>query len=346
MTGPQVFRVALDMPLRRLFDYLAPQGPGLSASGRAASPGLRRASGRAAPAAAHAGRAAGPSAAADLSGAASDPGPAAMAPPSAITHPIQPGTRVRVPFGRQRLVGVVIETADSSDLPLERLKPILEVLDPHPILDPAALGLLRWAAEYYHHPVGEVVSAAMPKALRLGASTSTTEERWSLTADGHNAHQQGEPKRAPKQRKLLDFLAAHDAATADALTEHVPNWRDAARQLVTRGWIGSMDIEPAAIDTPKGTQADGPPLSEEQKRAVQVVGEALNRYGTFVLLKPPFDTETAALWIGPFAALALGGLGVAIYLRQRKSAFAPLPETLSDAEQDRLNQLFEANDLP
>ena len=29
MTGPQVFRVALDMPLRRVFDYLAPKGPAI-----------------------------------------------------------------------------------------------------------------------------------------------------------------------------------------------------------------------------------------------------------------------------------------------------------------------------
>ena len=227
MTGPQVFRVALDMPLRRLFDYLAPQDAGLSPLACAPSPGPGD-----------------PAAWAD---------PTAAPTPAASAHLIHPGTRVRVPFGRQRLVGVVMEIADSSELPPERLKPILEVLDPQPILDPAALGLLRWAAEYYHHPVGEVVSAAMPKALRLGASTSTTEERWSLTADGHEAHRQGEPKRAPKQRKLLDFLAAHDAATADALTEHVPNWREAARQLVARSWIGSKDIEPAATDTPTAT---------------------------------------------------------------------------------------------
>ena len=90
-----------------------------------------------------------------------------------------PGTRVRVPFGRQRLVGVVLDGADSSDVPSDRLKPILEVLDPQPILDDPALGLLRWAAEYYHHPIGEVISTALPKALRLGASSSTTEERWS-----------------------------------------------------------------------------------------------------------------------------------------------------------------------
>jgi primosomal protein N' (replication factor Y) len=227
MTGPQVFRVALDMPLRRVFDYLPPESPETA---------LRA----------------------------------------------QPGTRVRVPFGRQRLVGVVMEVADSSELPAERLKPILEVLDPQPILDPAALGLLRWAAEYYHHPIGEVVSAAMPKALRLGASTSTTEERWSVTADGHNAHQRGEPKRAPKQRKLLEFLVANDASSTDTLTEQVPNWRDAARQLVARGWIGSIEVSPETKESAIG-RTEGPPLSEEQKKAVEVVGEVLNRYGTFVL---------------------------------------------------------------
>ncbi|HEX4182505.1 MAG TPA: cytochrome c-type biogenesis protein, partial [Caulobacteraceae bacterium] len=67
----------------------------------------------------------------------------------------------------------------------------------------------------------------------------------------------------------------------------------------------------------------------------QVKDYLVARYGTFVLLKPPFDAQTAALWIGPFAALALGGIGVWLYLRQRKSAFTPVPEALSDAEQDR-----------
>ena len=228
MTGLQVFRVALDMPLRRVFDYLAPEAP---------SPGA---------------------------------------------VPV-PGVRVRVPFGRQRLVGMVIEAADSSDLPADRLKPILEVLDPQPILDPPALGLLRWAAEYYHHPIGEVVAAAMPKALRLGASSSSKEERWSLTAAGHDAHEQGEPKRAPKQRKLLEFLASNDAATADALTEHLPNWRDAAKQLVARGWLGSMEVEPAAPDVPTSARSEGPALSDAQRNAVEAVGESLKRYGTFVL---------------------------------------------------------------
>jgi primosomal protein N' (replication factor Y) (superfamily II helicase) len=245
MTGPQVFRVALDMPLRRVFDYLPPKNP--------APPD------------------------AIATGAASI-GASKMAAPA-----IQPGVRVRVPFGRQRLVGIVLETGGSSDLPSERLKSILEVLDPRPILDTAALGLLLWAAEYYHHPIGEVISAALPKALRLGASSSNTEERWSATAQGREAHQQGDPKRAPKQRKLLEFLVAHDGSTADTLTENVPNWRDAARALIARGWIGSLEVIPQTNDAPSGAPASGPTLAEAQRTAVEAVEKALNQYGTFVL---------------------------------------------------------------
>ncbi|MGH8140202.1 MAG: primosomal protein N' [Steroidobacteraceae bacterium] len=226
-----VLRVALDTPLRRLFDYLPP-------------------------------------------------GTAAAAPDHAC---IKPGTRVRVPFGRQRLVGMVMEVADSSDLPPERLKAILEILDSRPILDPAALGLLRWAAEYYHHPAGEVVSAAVPKALRLGASASATEEHWSATGTGQEACARGEPRRAPKQRQLLEHLVQHDSLATDTLSVHMPNWRDAARSLAARGWITSRDITPATANEPIGVRVAGPPLAEDQKIAVHAVAESLGRFGAFVL---------------------------------------------------------------
>ncbi|HXO15178.1 MAG TPA: primosomal protein N', partial [Steroidobacteraceae bacterium] len=126
---PKVFRVALDTPLRRLFDYLPPALP-------------------------------------------------------ATPHRPAPGVRVRVPFGRQRLVGVVLGSADTSEVPPGRLRPILEVLDPKPVLDAAALELLGWAARYYHHPIGEVLAGALPRPLRLGASATGSEERWVATGAG------------------------------------------------------------------------------------------------------------------------------------------------------------------
>src|SRR5581483_2795412 len=156
-----VLRIALDMPLRRLFDYL-------------------------------------PSPDAPVRG--------------------EVGQRVRVPFGRQRLVGLVMEQADSSDLPAARLKTVLEVLDAEPVLDRSAVELLRWAADYYHHPIGEVIAAAIPKALREGAPIIATEERWTVTAEGADACAEGEPRRAPKQRELLRLLFERDGASASELS--------------------------------------------------------------------------------------------------------------------------------
>ena len=231
MTPACVFRVALDTPLKRLFDYLPPEST--------------------------------------LWGAR-----------------IEPGMRVRVPFGRQTLIGIVMEAADSSDVPPERLKPILEVLDPRPVLDASALALLRWAAEYYHHPIGEVLSTALPKAMRMGAAAEAHEERWSVTPDGREAWTRGEPRRAPKQRELLGLLVGGDGGTgvsAVVLDEALPNWRDAARSLAARGWVLSAEVALAGGEARFAVRTPGPDLRDEQRVAVEAVGAALGHFGAFVL---------------------------------------------------------------
>ena len=238
MTPARVFRVALDTPLKRLFDYLEP------------SSGL-------------------------------------------FAAPVAPGMRVRVPFGRQQLVGIVMEVATSTDVPLEKLKPILEVLDGAPVLDASALALLQWAADYYHHPIGEVLSTALPKAMRSGATAEAREEQWSVTAEGIAGHAVGEPRRAPKQRELLGYLvAAVDTATrlgvaggvsATTLDGAFPKWRETARALVERGWVTSAEVSLNGGESRFGVRVQGPELRDEQRVAVDAVGEALGRFGAFVL---------------------------------------------------------------
>ena len=128
LTAPVILRIALDTPLRRLFDYL---------------------------------------------------------PARAAGHAPQPGVRVRVPFGRQRLVGMIHSLATSSELPTEKLKPILDVLDAEPVLDARVLELLEFAAQYYHHPLGAVIAAALPKQAREGAAARALTERWFASAAGN-----------------------------------------------------------------------------------------------------------------------------------------------------------------
>jgi cytochrome c-type biogenesis protein CcmH len=72
--------------------------------------------------------------------------------------------------------------------------------------------------------------------------------------------------------------------------------------------------------------------SEGEVRAFMVA-----RYGDFVLYKPPFKASTAALWLGPFALLALG-LWVLRRVATRRRVAAP---PLSEAERSRAAKLLE-----
>ncbi len=55
------------------------------------------------------------------------------------------------------------------------------------------------------------------------------------------------------------------------------------------------------------------------KTDADVTAYIVSRYGNFVLLKPPVEPATWALWAGPFAVLFIGGAGVALWSRRRRS---------------------------
>jgi cytochrome c-type biogenesis protein CcmH len=75
----------------------------------------------------------------------------------------------------------------------------------------------------------------------------------------------------------------------------------------------------------------------------QAVKFLTDRYGDFVLLKPPVEPATYVLWFGPAILLVVAAAGGVVYLRRRKAVPAPAP--LSAAESKHLAQLLkEGND--
>lgn len=65
------------------------------------------------------------------------------------------------------------------------------------------------------------------------------------------------------------------------------------------------------------------------------------RYGNFVLLKPPMQLNTLALWVGPAFFLLIAAIGFGLYLRRRSTDQATLtPASLNAAEQGRIDELL------
>jgi len=72
----------------------------------------------------------------------------------------------------------------------------------------------------------------------------------------------------------------------------------------------------------------------------QAIDFLVSRYGQFVLLRPPVEPATYALWFGPAAVLALGAIGVGTYLRRRHAGLNARPAPLTTAERLRLEELL------
>jgi primosomal protein N' (replication factor Y) (superfamily II helicase) len=100
-----------------------------------------------------------------------------LAPAQAEVTALQPGMRVRVPFGRGKRVGILLEVTHKADVGVARLKPALEILDESPSVSTELLELCRWASDYYHHPLGEVLATALPTRLREGGPAKPARSR-------------------------------------------------------------------------------------------------------------------------------------------------------------------------
>ncbi|HWK71278.1 MAG TPA: primosomal protein N' [Burkholderiaceae bacterium] len=80
------------------------------------------------------------------------------------------GTRVIVPFGRRKLVGVVVGLPPQPEFDPAQVKEIDQLLDDTPPLPADWLRLASFAAQYYQRPLGEVILPALPPSLRKVAA--------------------------------------------------------------------------------------------------------------------------------------------------------------------------------
>src|SRR6516225_11272488 len=131
---------------------------------------------------------------------------------------VRPGQRVLVPLSTRNTLGVALESV-ARVAPGVKVRDILRVVDPEPILSPELLTLGLWIAEYYLAPVGEVFRAMLP--LR-GLSIRT---RWLQITE------KGRAKLEELSASLLDeSRGGEEAALLSYVAEAVASSDSGAQQ--------------------------------------------------------------------------------------------------------------------
>ncbi|HXF65938.1 MAG TPA: primosomal protein N' [Burkholderiales bacterium] len=217
------------------------------------------------------------------------------------------GRRALVPFGKSIAIGIIVEITDATSVARERLRRPLRVLrDEPPAFEAPDLELLKFASDYYHHPLGAVVTGALPAPWRRArplAKLKTEQPRYVLTEAGSTISPEALPKGARLQRRLLERLGQGplEHPEARALSPRAPRL---LREFLARGWV----TEEKALDPPAaaGPPAPAPQLTSEQQRAVDQICASLGRFEAHLLLGVTGSGKTEVYLRVIAAALAAG----------------------------------------
>ncbi|MBC7198751.1 MAG: primosomal protein N' [Pseudomonas balearica] len=207
-----------------------------------------------------------------------------LPPAGSRTAQLQPGVRVRVPFGRREVIGVLVELADRSEVPADKLRPAREILDATPPLPPAMVRLCLWAAQYYQHSLGDTFSWALPTLLRQGEPAEVRLERFWLACEGASLD---DPRlsRAPRQREALKTIAQHPHGVAHSLLGKLQINRDSLELLREKGLV-RLEARRSSPPAPHhGSWLLQPelPLNAQQRAAFTAVQAGFGGFQAFLL---------------------------------------------------------------
>lgn len=202
---------------------------------------------------------------------------------SADTQPSDIGHFAVVPFGAKNTTGVIVEVVEHSDVPHHRLKSIARVLRDAPPLSGDDLGLMKFAAAYYHYPLGATIMSALPAFLRRGHIGQRRAQVFALTAAGLGIATESLPRGASVQRRVLQWLREHGSIDNAEARKLAPTAGKALRQFAEKGWVSAaVRIEPETIFREPGMPPDSP-LSAEQHAAVMAIERGLGRFHVYLL---------------------------------------------------------------
>ena len=193
--------------------------------------------------------------------------------PPELEGEIHTGHLVTVPFGRQTVQGVVLDLDVAPTV--AKTKPVLELLDPEPVLTHAQIKLAHELARHTLAPLAACISLMLPPGLSQMADTLY---QAGITKDQFaTATQQGNLKVSDAQWRLLTLLIDRGPLRGRQVDHALPrkNWKSTAEALKRRGLVTTQPVLQAPTVKPKVIRTAQLACSPEEAHAqMDQVGRA------------------------------------------------------------------------
>jgi primosomal protein N' (replication factor Y) (superfamily II helicase) len=206
-----------------------------------------------------------------------------QAPPE-LHPPAKAGARVIVPLGNRQVMGIILSISDfdRENSPHHEMRPILTVLDDHPVMPAELLNLCRWMADYYFYPLGEVIKTALPN--QVVADPVTT---YRLTLAGQEAARSASaPALLMQMARSPGPLVPEEGKPTSAVPSHSTVLKRLERQgLVARTY--EWRYSPPAPKLTKNVQLVSSEIPEHWVRNVKIKAlvQLLEQSGSAVPLR-------------------------------------------------------------
>ena len=192
------------------------------------------------------------------------------------------GSRIKVPLGNTRVVGILIEAHVTSQF--KNLKYAIEALDQKTLFDASLYNLLTWASKYYFYPLGEVLFHALPVPLRKGKQLPK-KYLWEASESGLKTTID-KLSRAPKQKEMFEVLKLSELSALQLQERFGKNWYNIIKQLEQKQLVYKREVAseyfPKVIN-PKVLSKKKIILTSDQKECLESISKKFKEEGT---LKP------------------------------------------------------------
>ena len=189
---------------------------------------------------------------------------------------VEPGRRVSVPFGNRVIEGYVIELSDTTDLPKDKIKKIVKVMDSYPVITAEMMQLMAFMRKRYNLRIIDVLRLFIPSQMRGGKVKELVQKFVCIDETCDEQIKES----AIMQKQAYEYVKKGGCVSLSELNANCS--ASAVRNLTARGIFKITEVE--VNRTPyKNVLRDNKEvvLTKSQQAAVDAIGEG--RRKTFLL---------------------------------------------------------------